>query len=44
MESVVSKPVEDRKQWVAPELKKLVIEEITAHLNLLHPMKDDDPC
>jgi hypothetical protein len=41
MDNVVSKPVEETKEWVAPELKKVAIEELTAHLNLLHPMHDD---
>jgi hypothetical protein len=42
MEDVVSKPVEDTKEWVAPKLTKLAIEELTAHLHLLHAMNDDD--
>jgi hypothetical protein len=43
MENIVSKPVEEKKEWVAPELKKVTIDEITAHLQLLRPLKDDDP-
>lgn len=42
MENVVSKPVEEKKDWVAPELKKVTIEEITAHLHLLRPLNGDD--
>jgi hypothetical protein len=46
MENIVSKQVDSKqvegtKEWVAPELKKVAIEELTAHLNLLHPMDDD---
>ena len=43
MENVVSKPADDKKEWVAPELKKVSIEELTAHLHLLRPLNDDDP-
>jgi hypothetical protein len=42
MENVVSKPADDKKEWVAPELKKVSIEELTAHLHLLRPLNDDD--
>ena len=42
MENVVSKPVEEKKEWVALELRKVSIEEITANLHLLRPMNDDD--
>jgi hypothetical protein len=42
MENVVSKPVEGKKEWAALELKKVSIEELTAHLHLLRPMNDDD--
>ena len=42
MENVVSKPVEGKKEWVAPELRKVSIEELTAHLDLLRPMNDGD--
>jgi len=42
MENIVSKPVE-KKEWVAPELKKVAIEELTARLHLLRPLNDDDP-
>lgn len=43
MENVVSEAVEEKKEWVSPELKKVSIEELTAHLHLLRPMNDDDP-
>jgi hypothetical protein len=43
MKDVVSEPIEDKKEWVAPELKKVGIEEVTAHLHLLRPLGDDDP-
>ena len=43
MEDVVSKPVEEKKEWVAPELMKVAIEDLTAHLHLLHPGSDDNP-
>lgn len=41
MENIVSKQVDDSKEWIAPELKKVAIAELTAHLNPLHPMNDD---
>ena len=41
MEVFVSKPVEDKKGWTAPTLEKISIEELTSHLNFLHPMNDD---
>lgn len=42
MENVVSELVEEKKAWVAPELKRVSIEDLTAHLHLLRPMNDDD--
>jgi hypothetical protein len=42
IENFVSKPVEDKKEWVAPELMKIDIEQITAHLGLLNQMNDDN--
>jgi len=42
MENTVSKPVEGQEEWVAPELKKVAIEDLTAHLHLLHPLDVDD--
>lgn len=41
MENIVSKQVEEAKEWIVPELKKVAIEELTAHLDLLHQLNDD---
>ena len=43
MENTVSRQVEEAKEWVAPELKKVAIAELTARLHLLHSFGDDDP-
>ena len=42
MDNTVSEPLEEKKEWVALELKKVAIEDITAHFHLLHPLNDDD--
>jgi hypothetical protein len=41
MENTVSKRVDDAREWTAPELEKVTIAELTAHLNPLHPMNED---
>jgi hypothetical protein len=40
--NIVSGPA-DKKPWAAPELKKVDIGELTAHLNLLGHANEDGP-
>jgi hypothetical protein len=39
-EDIVSRPV-DKKEWVAPELQKIDIAELTAHFLLGHANDDN---